>query len=635
MATVVDAFIVSLSLDPKNFTEGQKKAAESTIKFRKGVEDENKKMGESMQAVGRELLGLFAIFTAGKGIEEFVRDVITADAAIGRMAVNLDTTTQELAALRGMATLTGGSADGITASVMGMSRAFQIAQLTGTNTIIPFLNLLRQRNPDLDYNDVGKGKFLKYMMDSAKAVEGLDKARGGALLAGAGWDQNSINIMLMGTKAVQAMAKEQIRLGVVTEADTAAGIKLQHSIMATEQASNSMGRTLLTTWAPALVWIYDKLTDLAVWMREHPPLMEAAFVGLSLAAAVLGGVMTYALGTFLGLTAPIWGIVAAIVALTAVGGLLFDDWSTWMSGGKSEFGWFYQSVSTGVKDLINELAALGQIKRDIFAGNWSKVGDDYEKYKEAVKVSHQGEINFFKKAVSPDGSGKGGYADGLSAGWNYRAPSGKPGAALPQEAAAAAEKKYGVPAAVTLAQYKLESGNGAHIPAGSNNPFGIKAVGNQPFVTAMTPEFENGKWVRKPQNFRKFDSLADAFDAHAKLLATSPAYAKARATTNANDYADALTGVYATDPNYGAKLKSIMRLQNGGTLGSVQIAQGAPAAAIAAAGGNNSSSTTSSQTDVHTVNVYTQATDGPGVAAALKPELERGNFSAQANSGPA
>lgn len=136
-------------------------------------------------------------------------------------------------------------------------------------------------------------------------------------------------------------------------------------------------------------------------------------------------------------------------------------------------------------------------------------------------------------------------------------------------AALQAQQRYGVPAAVTLAQYGLESGFGSHMPAGSNNPFGIKAAAGQPYVEAQTTEFVNGVEQRVTQRFAKFDSLADAFYARSKLLATGSAYALARQhQDDPMAYAAALTGHYATDPWYGAKLQAVMA--------GVQPIQGAP-----------------------------------------------------------
>lgn len=51
--------------------------------------------------------------------------------------------------------------------------------------------------------------------------------------------------------------------------------------------------------------------------------------------------------------------------------------------------------------------------------------------------------------------------------------------------------------------------------------------------------------------------------------------------------------------------------------------------------GNSSTKTSTSKTDVHvgSVNVYTQATDGKGIARDIKPELERGSMASQFNTG--
>jgi len=130
-------------------------------------------------------------------------------------------------------------------------------------------------------------------------------------------------------------------------------------------------------------------------------------------------------------------------------------------------------------------------------------------------------------------------------------------------AAQASQKKWGIPASVTLAQWALESSFGSAMPAGSNDPFGIKAAGGQPYVMAWTHEDVGGRNVRVLAPFRKFSSINDAFDQHGRLLATAPAYAKARKVeNNPNAFADALTGVYATDRLYGTKLKEMMARYN-------------------------------------------------------------------------
>jgi Mannosyl-glycoprotein endo-beta-N-acetylglucosaminidase len=131
------------------------------------------------------------------------------------------------------------------------------------------------------------------------------------------------------------------------------------------------------------------------------------------------------------------------------------------------------------------------------------------------------------------------------------------------EAAVASQVRWQVPASVTLAQWVVESAWGAAMPPGSNNPFGIKAVGDQPSVSSETREVEHGESVMITARFRKFDSLADAFDQHGRLLATASVYAAAMQNKNDPDaFADALTGIYGTDPQYGATLKYVIRTYN-------------------------------------------------------------------------
>ena len=127
------------------------------------------------------------------------------------------------------------------------------------------------------------------------------------------------------------------------------------------------------------------------------------------------------------------------------------------------------------------------------------------------------------------------------------------------DAAVASRAKWSVPASVTMAQWAVESAWGAAMPPDSNNPFGIKAVGDQPAVESQTREVMAGQSITISAKFRKFESLSEAFDLHGKLLATSPAYAPAMKQKDDPDaFADALTGVYATDPQYGTTLKYVI-----------------------------------------------------------------------------
>ena len=192
-----------------------------------------------------------------------------------------------------------------------------------------------------------------------------------------------------------------------------------------------------------------------------------------------------------------------------------------------------------------------------------------------------------------------------------RPPAAGPGTAAQQAfislvapGAIAAQQRYGVPAAVTIAQAIDESGWGqSELATADHNLFGIKGAG--PAGTDMRPtrEYENGAWVSLDAPFRVYRNIAESIDDHGRLLATGAAYQHAMASRHLPDaFATALTGVYATDPDYGASLIALMRLYH-------LYRYDSPAAGAAQAGG----------APAGTAQAGTAQAVVPGVSAAGSP----------------
>lgn len=124
--------------------------------------------------------------------------------------------------------------------------------------------------------------------------------------------------------------------------------------------------------------------------------------------------------------------------------------------------------------------------------------------------------------------------------------------ALAQES----EKKYGVPASVTLAQYATESAYGSSwLAKNANNYFGMMA----------SSKTTNKVW-RSDRYWQVHESMADSFDKHGQLLA-KPLYANATAgAKDAYEYIDKMAPIYApeSDGNSGivALWKKIIQQNN-------------------------------------------------------------------------
>ncbi len=128
-------------------------------------------------------------------------------------------------------------------------------------------------------------------------------------------------------------------------------------------------------------------------------------------------------------------------------------------------------------------------------------------------------------------------------------------------AAVESERKFGVPAEVTLAQAALESA-WARSPIGGYNIFGIKGRGPAGSVNVATQEVYGGRRINIRDNFAKYHNFHEAVSEHGKLFHNGyyqralDAFAR---SNNPADFVNAIHGVYATDPGYASKVNGIIR----------------------------------------------------------------------------
>lgn len=128
------------------------------------------------------------------------------------------------------------------------------------------------------------------------------------------------------------------------------------------------------------------------------------------------------------------------------------------------------------------------------------------------------------------------------------------------QGAVEAARRYGIPASVSIAQAILESGWGkSTLAQKANNLFGMKGTGTAGSHSIRTQEYVSGRYVWATASFKKFRTQAESIVEHARLLGTSSYYARARAVSNdPRAFARALTGVYATAPDYDQVLIRLM-----------------------------------------------------------------------------
>lgn len=303
MPTIIDALKVTLNLDPTGFIQGTKTAHGQTIKFaastreayaqmEKEVEKELKEIGkeqakaakeaekqakamaaaqdkvsDGLERTARNALRLFAVFTAGKAIADFVRDITNADSALGRLAQRIGQAPADISAVATAVQRTGGSFDAAAGSFQRFSDSIQELKATGNTGILPFLYRVqaaggKQINLNKD--------ILQTQVDIADNLKAINDKQGAAAAnyygKQLGFDEGTVALMVQGGKAFRAYIEESKRLGIATKEDTDAAQAFQRSIRTLMQASESLGRSIMTAVTPVIV---DLLKPLQEWIEKN------------------------------------------------------------------------------------------------------------------------------------------------------------------------------------------------------------------------------------------------------------------------------------------------------------------------------------------------------------------------------
>ncbi len=361
-ATIIDAFVVTLGLDGSKFkqaaadaTSDSKKLTEGAVKSAKDTEAANKRLKDSIGGVRNELLGMFAVFTAGAGLKDFALQMIDTDAATGRLAHNLGVATESLSAWQGVVQRNGGKAGDADSGLQSITDAFESIQLTGQSPMIPYLNQMR-----VSLNDLKSPTDT--LLKLSDAFSKMDPRRASAIGKAMGLSPAMVNTLEKGRGAVTAMLEEQKKLGVTTDEDAKSSQRLQDALAQITTALTRAVRIVLTAVTPAL----ELVGKLMIEMAKHRGLVIGAFIAIGVAAAALG--IALALPAL-----PFIALGAAIVAIGALIGSLVDDFGNLIKA-MPEVGSAFKTAFDGILGLIHEAHKAFTDFMDLVHGHHDKPG---------------------------------------------------------------------------------------------------------------------------------------------------------------------------------------------------------------------------------------------------------------------
>jgi len=142
-------------------------------------------------------------------------------------------------------------------------------------------------------------------------------------------------------------------------------------------------------------------------------------------------------------------------------------------------------------------------------------------------------------------------------------------------------RRIGVDARVIFAQAALESNWGrSELSRNGNNYFGIKAVGDEPYIIRRTREVINGVSTYVNAKFVQYSSALESIEGYGEFIQRNPRYRSFISAVGLEEELAALQrSGYATDPLYANKLRSVINnMPSGGDMPNFN--QGSPSTGV-------------------------------------------------------
>ena len=337
MATVIDSLIVTLGLDNKDFQQGMKDTEKGLSDTRKNTDRVGKQIAASGKDAAeffgqmqRSAIKFFAVLTAGKGLINFTRDVVSTGANLYRLSQNLDISADTLHRWGRAADLNGGSMEGFLGTLQNLGSQVTEIFMKGDSAITPYLRQLRVGVTDA----AGKAKPLTDILaDIADAAEKIypDRQQRYAFLQQMGFDEGTLNLLVKGGKELRNVIAAQQEY---SDKDNKAAFEAEQTWIKAQQRLEKLTRDLVIKILPSL----ERLIETFVKFVEViiPPLSKAVEIfaeldektdgwstALLLALATLrliGG--SAVIGGLASLSGIIAGLAAGAAALAAPLGFL-------------------------------------------------------------------------------------------------------------------------------------------------------------------------------------------------------------------------------------------------------------------------------------------------------------------------
>jgi hypothetical protein len=287
LATVLDSFIIEFNLDPSKFTRGQRdlldqmrRTQEESLKGATEVESHVKKTFDLLLNFKREALITFGVFFGASGIQQFVQNITNLDAATGRLSTTTGISARQLSIWQGIVQQMGGSASSANQAISAMNAELvRINQTGGQGSAL--LSIMARFGID-PYTSTGQLKTADQVFrEFAGAAEGRDPREMAGFFRMAGINEDMINVLVKGRKALEEFERAAREAGSATDQSVKESQEFQKTMAVFGRSMENLERVIslllipaITDWANGLtalfkIFMRPKDEDLTPQQREE------------------------------------------------------------------------------------------------------------------------------------------------------------------------------------------------------------------------------------------------------------------------------------------------------------------------------------------------------------------------------
>lgn len=270
--------------------------------FRK-IDKESAKVGRSFMELAQAAATFIGASTAIYSVFHKTLSASNFAAELGTTARVLRVNVADLDAWGQAVTRAGGSAAGFQQSLKNLSQHFG-ASATTSLKILPQLADVFQR--------LGSYRAQYY----------------GKLL---GLDEGTILLLQQGRREVEGVINRLKEIGAVTQKDVEIANKYKIANLELSLAFRGLYLSIAQTVIPILTKVYEKITPIIEYLRQHKDFVIGTFIGIGVAAGIM-------LAPFIIASLPILATVAALTLLVGVIALAYDDIKNYIEGHNSLIG---------------------------------------------------------------------------------------------------------------------------------------------------------------------------------------------------------------------------------------------------------------------------------------------------------